>query len=1384
MAIKFNPITNINAKRPPKSVHVNDQKTQKEPEALREELTQTKMRLNAIVQEKKVLTSKVRALEQQNTQLEKQYQATLQTNVRSYNFPLLDILTNEGGLIFILPVFQSIEFNNMNRSIGTNMEDNTLVKMKTVIKSQERKMKEQEAELANLKRNIRYTKLVEYEVELKAYFHETLRLRRLLEHEEAGTQIINEQASELLKYDEAIEELNQKVVEYKETIQTLNGELEKNQGLVATLQEELDALKPKYQELLDQYDAKVEEQQRAEAGLRESHEQQGSLHAEIQDLRGRLDDAMGQLSDCRGDLQNAVNAWNETENMRKEMQQALDHANGDLDSLSQSQKQFDKRYEDLCQEKATLESTLERNKKQERLLMEELDQCQKAFDRCNKLNAALNRENNHYRQKLRALEAAAAAAGGTVLGGVVPHGLPMSPEPANTYSRESVATGRPSSVLGDQIRETNSMVTIESTTASPTTASERGSVHRHGAENDGTDQRMPGRITAEPSWVDETESVAAERREPGLRTPETVTMEAAHMPRVHTEETVQQTRTDDEDYGGPPGAQTRRTDSGSELDQMSPLLRRSNTNEMSEAPMSPPPQHVPYTPQSSTQSIPATPVMGEAARIDDRTVPMDQADAGGLTSPPQEQPHNQHSNSSLLNTNKETSGSDPEKTSYESLQMKGSRESGSMHHLVQQQQQRALGSGGGSVSQAPQSGPTPENTAINEHKSTPESQTPSAAGRGSAPTLASGGSFSTVDDGTGKAKPTSTLDTPLPPINQTAISSAPLTPLLDLAGQTPLANRRMSFSTLSSHSSPSLPSLSPNPELFSRSGSQTSSSAPKNSPGSSTDPNPASEVKLPPATTTSSGNNNGQASRTFNQPVSINGANANQGPIPPGGGGFKPPKRSGSATFSSSVVSLPHISGHPQGSTSGSESPFVSGTEIQAPTSTASQSRTQSQFSSPTIDTVDVKQAQPPKYPPPPNAAESVVQSASGQTLPAVRVTPSNSGNSHVTTVAGQQQQQHSKQVKQPPAERRQSETSLAGPQTTSALRPPPLKASSSSFSATEGASDTPSSPSGTFESSNSTWTSTATDMIQSSPSISEATPSRTVSNPPASSSNAEPTDPTVTSRASRSSGTTRTSSRSQSVTSLHTTTTTTTTTAAAAAATRVAGTAVTGGKGPIPPVSPSMSESTDMDGLSSSENEFHTPKTASPSSQYIAASASTAQTERKVDMPAQGAHASGPPTSVEQGGFLAEQMGKKPESSSNSSPDPVPAGNINNKPQATGQPQADVTLTKGDENKALKSHSSFGTRSALSGSQSFTDSITSSSIFTSESRKGPNQKPPSIKGKIATENQSMAAVTKPLKQISSESEGTGSKWSVSDLSLSESSSSGEETNDGASQKR
>ncbi|KAJ3112438.1 hypothetical protein HDU96_004552 [Phlyctochytrium bullatum] len=232
----------------------------KDVEALKEELLWAKTKLNELTNEKKQLTAKLAAADKNITNLQKRCQDQLITQI--------------------------------------------LAQVKQAAKLTEQKLKEKEAELDNLKKTSKYSKLKEYEDELKRYFYENVKLKRAAERNNANISTpALEEPHTLLHYDDALTDLTEKLESASSCIQKLKEDIAIKEEEIGSLRKYLDELR---RQLAD-----------TQATLKETA-------AKLKDTEGKLKDTEAKLKDTEVKLKGTEVKLTDTEAKLKGTEEKLD----------------------------------------------------------------------------------------------------------------------------------------------------------------------------------------------------------------------------------------------------------------------------------------------------------------------------------------------------------------------------------------------------------------------------------------------------------------------------------------------------------------------------------------------------------------------------------------------------------------------------------------------------------------------------------------------------------------------------------------------------------------------------------------------------------------------------------------------------------------------------------------------------------------------------------------------------------------------------------------------------------------------------------------------------------------------------------------------------
>jgi len=94
-------------------------------------------------------------------------------------------------------------------------EENLSLNLKKIIQQNKKEIAVLEKEISEIKKDIRYTRLNEMEIEIKAYYKEILRLNRILQMFGVDSDTVIDFLNEKKEYEKTIEELNEKVDQYE-----------------------------------------------------------------------------------------------------------------------------------------------------------------------------------------------------------------------------------------------------------------------------------------------------------------------------------------------------------------------------------------------------------------------------------------------------------------------------------------------------------------------------------------------------------------------------------------------------------------------------------------------------------------------------------------------------------------------------------------------------------------------------------------------------------------------------------------------------------------------------------------------------------------------------------------------------------------------------------------------------------------------------------------------------------------------------------------------------------------------------------------------------------------------------------------------------------------
>ncbi|KAJ3204748.1 hypothetical protein HDU82_005627, partial [Entophlyctis luteolus] len=260
----------------------------KDVEDIRQELFQARMEINSMKEEKKVLLGRIASVERSHNDMERRYQDQLVASVYLRKKQC-------GG-------------SSKGDPSDPFVDDKIVTKLKLSLRNAEAKIKEKDLELENLKKSVKYRSLQKFEEEINKYYIEVVRLKRLLEHQEIGTRLIDDDPERLLNYDDAISEfciklskeqaltkeltdansrLTCKTEQYSSQIQTLNGQLYELTNKHEGLQTENENLTRSHSKLAQEFDEIAIRYEKASIDLSDLQEKYNQVAAENQDLKRR-----------------------------------------------------------------------------------------------------------------------------------------------------------------------------------------------------------------------------------------------------------------------------------------------------------------------------------------------------------------------------------------------------------------------------------------------------------------------------------------------------------------------------------------------------------------------------------------------------------------------------------------------------------------------------------------------------------------------------------------------------------------------------------------------------------------------------------------------------------------------------------------------------------------------------------------------------------------------------------------------------------------------------------------------------------------------------------------------------------------------------------------
>ncbi|KAJ3176571.1 hypothetical protein HK101_010400 [Irineochytrium annulatum] len=270
---------------------------------LRNELFMSKSQVNELVQEKKILQAKLIGMEKSHNLIEKRYQ---------------------DHLMFKYIMDQKPNKNGRTRSLSTlaPVEDKVVSNLRSALKMAEEKIKQRDDEIEGLKKSTKYRKIQEYETEVTAYYMETLKLKRMLEHQGAGTATLNEDPDQLLKYDDALAEYRRK----------LDRPLDNAFGVEVS--EKLRDERDRYRAIIDSLQSELEELGSSHVSLQTEHERLSAEHEittnELKDTSDALDTMRDLRDKAQEEIEDHIRTQADMDNHRRGLEAERDEVSRSL----------------------------------------------------------------------------------------------------------------------------------------------------------------------------------------------------------------------------------------------------------------------------------------------------------------------------------------------------------------------------------------------------------------------------------------------------------------------------------------------------------------------------------------------------------------------------------------------------------------------------------------------------------------------------------------------------------------------------------------------------------------------------------------------------------------------------------------------------------------------------------------------------------------------------------------------------------------------------------------------------------------------------------------------------------------------------------------------
>ncbi|KAJ3251666.1 hypothetical protein HDU77_005721 [Chytriomyces hyalinus] len=367
----------------------------KDNEDLRQELFSTRNELNAVKQEKKMLLARMHAVERSHDDMERRYQDQLiaSTILRKHRSGVPD-----DNII---------------------MDDKIITKLKTALKNSEKLVKQKELEIEELKQSTKYRSLQKFEEEINRYYLEVVRLKRLMEHQETGTRLLDDDPERLLSYDDAISELYVKLTNEQETNRVLTDSNDRLTVEVERQRSKIDDMSEQLFELHAQHDTLVEEHTRLNDNHHELRIEHDRMTQKYDSTAEILERTNAELADVSNRYNAALNEIDKRKQNEERLKELLDDATEQLNATRAAKMALEAEY---TRQKETDAATIQKLEleiaglndsvmtlrhdleKQEKLHNLELGEKQETIDREHRILVSIRAELSSTQQQLSDLE--------------------------------------------------------------------------------------------------------------------------------------------------------------------------------------------------------------------------------------------------------------------------------------------------------------------------------------------------------------------------------------------------------------------------------------------------------------------------------------------------------------------------------------------------------------------------------------------------------------------------------------------------------------------------------------------------------------------------------------------------------------------------------------------------------------------------------------------------------------------------------------------------------------------------------------------------------------------------------------------------------------------